>query len=116
MAVLTIEVSDDLMAQLSPIQDQLPDLLQRCLDPIALPAQVYRYVLDFLASQPTEEQLSTFRPTEQMQQRLGELVEREQREGLTSAEKQELAEYERIEHLIIMLKSGSLLNAQKIAE
>ncbi|MEO0648889.1 MAG: hypothetical protein AAFZ17_22490 [Cyanobacteria bacterium J06650_10] len=50
MATLTIEIPDDSMEQISPIQDQLPELIRRGLQPLALPAQVYRYVLDFLAT------------------------------------------------------------------
>ena len=113
MATLTIEVPDDLMERLSPLQDQLPELLQRCLDPVALPAQVYRYVLDFLASQPTADQLGSFRPTAEMQQRLRALVEKEQGAGLSEVERQELAEYERLEHLIVMLKADALLKTQR---
>lgn len=109
MATLTIEIPDDLMERLSPIRDELPELLQRCLDPVALPSQVYRYVLDFLASQPTTEQLSAFRPTADMQARLTTLVEKARSEELTEPERQELAEYERIEHIIVMLKAGMLL-------
>ena len=77
VATLTIEIPDDLMAQLSPVKEQLPDLLRRCLHPLALPAQVYRYVLDFLTSQPTPEQIAAFRPTDEMQARLRDLIERE---------------------------------------
>ena len=113
MATLTIEVPDDLMEQLSPLQDQLPELLQRCLDPVALPAQVYRYILDFLTSQPTAEQLRAFRPTAEMRQRLRFLIEKEQGEGLSETERQELTEYERLKHLIIMLKADALLKTQR---
>lgn len=108
MATLTIEIPDDLMAQLSPVKAQLPDLLRRCLHPLALPAQVYRYVLDFLTSQPTPEQIAAFRPTEDMQARLSYLIEKERNDGLSPEEQQELSEYEQIEHLIIMFKAGAL--------
>lgn len=113
MATLTIEIPDDLMEQLSPVKDQLPDLLRRCLHPLALPAQVYRYVLDFLTSQPTAEQIAAFRPTPEMQARLKNLIEKERNNGLTQKEKEELAEYEQIEHLIIMLKAGSIAQPQQ---
>lgn len=108
MAMLTIEIPDDLMEQLSPVKDQLPDLLRRCLHPLALPAQVYRYVFDFLSSQPTAEQIAEFRPTTEMQARLKTLVEKEQKDSITQKEQEELAEYEQIEHLIVMFKAGSL--------
>jgi hypothetical protein len=107
MATLTIEIPDDLMEQLSPIKEQLPELLSRCLQPLALPAQVYRYILDFLMSQPTPEQVEAFRPTSEMQERLRCLISKEQNSDLSHDEQQELSEYERIEHLIIMLKTGT---------
>ena len=113
MARLTIEIPDDLMEQLSPLQEQLPELLRRCLQPLALPAQVYRYVLDFLTSQPTPEQVAAFRPTADMQARLKYLIEKEQSAHLSAEEQQELSEYERIEHLIIMLKTDAVIKPQQ---
>ncbi len=115
MARLTIEIPDDLMAQLSPVKDQLPDLLRRCLHPLALPAQVYRYVLDFLTSQPTPEQIAAFRPTQDMQARLMYLIAKERDGDLKQEEQQELSEYERIEHLIVMFKAGALSRPQQVA-
>ena len=113
MAMLTIEIPDDLMEQLSPVKEQLPDLLRRCLHPLALPAQVYRYVLDFLTSQPTPEEIAAFRPTDEMQTRLRYLIEKELNESLTQEEQQELAEYEQIEHLIVMFKAGAIAAPQR---
>ncbi|MEO1620790.1 MAG: hypothetical protein AAFU53_07120 [Cyanobacteria bacterium J06632_3] len=113
MATLTIEIPDDLMEQLSPVKDQLPELLRRCLHPLALPAQVYRYVLDFLTSQPTPEQIAAFRPTDEMQARLKYLVDKEQSGELNQEEQAELAEYEQIEHLIVMFKAGTLTHPQQ---
>lgn len=114
MAMLTIEIPDDLMEQLSPVKEQLPDLLRRCLHPLALPAQVYRYVLDFLTSQPTPEQIAEFRPTPEMQARLRFLIEKEHSGDLSQQEQQELSEYEQIEHLIVMFKAGTLGQQQAV--
>ncbi|MEM8643010.1 MAG: hypothetical protein AAGG51_29960 [Cyanobacteria bacterium P01_G01_bin.54] len=80
---------------------------------MALSAQLYRYMLNFLASQPTPEQISEFRPTLEMQERLRYLLGRERDGELSADEYQELNEYERIEHLIIMLKTSSLPNANQ---
>ena len=66
------------------------------------------YILTFIASQPTPEQISEFRPTPEMQSRLHTLLNRSQSGELTPSEKQELDEYERIEHLILLLKMGNL--------
>jgi hypothetical protein len=108
MATLTIEIPDELMEQLAPVRDQLPELLHRCLAPSTLPAQVYRYILNFLASQPSPAQIAAFRPTQTMQNRLKYLLDRSKNDLLTAEETQELEEYEQIEHLIILLKSGNL--------
>ncbi|WOB43515.1 hypothetical protein HNI00_10360 [Thermoleptolyngbya oregonensis NK1-22] len=108
MAIITIEVPDDLSEQLVQLGDRLPELLRQCVQQPPLPAQVYRYVLDFLTSQPTPEQIAAFRPLPEMQERLSALLMKNQNGALTSAELSELSEYERIEHLIMMLKLGSL--------
>lgn len=106
MATLTIEIPDELMEQLTPIREQLPELLRQCLHPLAVPAQVYRYVFNFLTSQPTPEQIVSFRPTEEIQARMQYLLGQNQAGELSPHEQQELDEYERIEHLIIMVKAG----------
>lgn len=113
MATLTIEIPDDLMEQPSPVREQLPDLLRRCLHPLALPAQVYRHILDFPTSQPTPEQIAAFRPTDEMQARLRYLVDKEQTAGLSSQEQVELAEYTQIEHLIVMFRAGTLIQSRR---
>ncbi|WP_373481016.1 hypothetical protein [Geminocystis sp.] len=107
MAKITLEVPDELSEQLLQIGDQLPELLALSLQQPLLPAKIYHYILDFLASKPTTEQIVAFRPTAQMQERLNSVLTRSKTGELTSTEKQELDEYERIEHLIIMLKAGS---------
>lgn len=66
--------------------------------------EVYRYVLKFVASQPTPEQVAGFRPTAQMQERIEQLLAKEKEKNLSVDERLELDEYERIEHFIIMLK------------
>ena len=107
MAKITLEVPDELSEQLLQIGDRLPEVLALSLQQPRLPATIYHYVLNFLASKPTPEQIVAFRPTEQMQERLNTLLTRSKTGELTSTEKQELDEYERIEHLMIMLKAGS---------
>lgn len=116
MPSITIEIPDELFEQLAPLEAQLPELLRRCVQESPLPAQVYRHILNFLTSQPTPEQIAAFRPTPEMQDRLraapqipqGSLLARNQEGSLTPAERQELDEYKRIEHLMVMLKLGHL--------
>lgn len=108
MATVTIEVPDELSELIAQAGDRLPELLAQCLREPTLPAHVYRYVLDFLATRPTPEQVAAFGPTSEMNDRLKMLVERESSVELTPAEKAELDEYERLEHLMILIKTGNL--------
>ncbi len=108
MSSITIQVSDELSERLSQFGDRLPELLALSLRQPALPAHVYRYIVDFLASGPTSEQLANFGPTPEMIERLQTLLAREAASELTPPERIELDEYERIEHLIVMIKAGNL--------
>ncbi len=108
MAQITIEVPDEISEQIIQLGDRLPELLKLSLQQPIIPAHIYRYIIDFLASEPTAEQIINFRPTSEMQERLQTLLIRSKTGNITSTEEKELDEYERIEHLIIMLKAGSL--------
>ena len=107
MAKITLEVPDELSEQLLQMGDRLSELLALSLEQPPLPAKIYHYILDFLASKPTLEQIIAFRPTIQMQERLNLLITRNSTGQLTPIERQELDEDERIEHLIVMLKAGN---------
>ena len=108
MPKITLEASEELSEQLAQLGDRLPELLALSLQQPALSAHIYRYILDFLASNPTPQQITEFKPTDEMQERLRILLARSKAAELTSAEQKELDEYERIEHLIVMMKVGSL--------
>lgn len=108
MAKITLEIPDELSKQIAEVGDRLPELLALSLHQPAIPARVYRYVLEFLASQPTPEQIAEFHPTPEMQHRLHTLLDREKSGTITDGERQELDEYEKIEHLVVMLKAGNL--------
>ncbi|MBD2486368.1 hypothetical protein [Aulosira sp. FACHB-615] len=108
MPKITLEVSEELSQQLAQVGDRLPELLALSLQQPVIPAEIYRYILDFLASNPTPEQIAQFQPTPQMQERLRTLVTRSKAGELTPVELKELDEYEKIEHLMIMIKTGNL--------
>jgi hypothetical protein len=108
MSTITIEVPAELSELLAKAGDRLPELLAQSLRQPPLPAHVYRYVLDFLASNPSAEQVASFAPTPEMIERQRTLLAREADNTITPAEKAELDEYERLEHQMVMIKAGNL--------
>jgi hypothetical protein len=108
MPKITLEVSEELSEQLALISDRLPELLALSLQQPAVPSNIYRYILDFLVNNPTPEQIAAFKPTPEMQERLRTLLLRSKVGELTPSELKELDEYERIEHLVVMIKAGNL--------
>lgn len=108
MPTITIEIPEELSEKITQVGARLPELLALSLQQPAVPAHIYRYILDFLASNPTPEQIAAFSPTPEMQSRLRLLLNRSHSGELTDAEQKELDEYESIEHLVIMLKAGCL--------
>ena len=114
MAKITIDIPDDILTQLtsetsSPevLEQRLPEILRLGLLAGKLPADVYHYVFNFLISNPTPTQILEFRPNLLMQNRLKDLLRKSDSGQLNLTEQQELNEYERIEHLIVMLKTSN---------
>ena len=108
MPTITLEVSEELYKSLKQEGGRLPELLANSLRQPPLSAQMYKYILEFLASDPTPRQIQTFRPTEEMVARWQELIERSKHGALTAQEQAEIEAYERIEHLVVMMKAGVL--------
>lgn len=108
MATITLEVPDALAEQIVQLREHLPEWLALSLHQPALPATTYRYILDFLASNPSSEQIAAFAPPFEVQERLRTLLERSTHNALSPIEQAELDEYEQIEHLMVLIKAGSL--------
>ncbi len=106
MTTITVEVTDDLAESIAAVRHRLPEIIALGLDRLSpMPAQVYAYIVSFLASGPTPEQLVEFRPTDEMADRLVKLLEKSQSGDISDIEEKELEEYRRIEHLVMMLKA-----------
>ncbi len=109
MPKITLEISEELSQQIAQVGiDTLPELLALSLQQPTIPTQIYQYILNFLASNPTPQQIAEFKPTPEMQDRLRTLLIHSKSGELTPRELKELDEYERIEHLIVMIKAGNL--------
>lgn len=109
MTTVTLELTDELTEDLASAKSRLPEIIALGLSKLSpLPTQVYAYILSFLANGPTPEQLIAFRPLPEMQARLEELLDKSRADTLSDLEQRELEEYERIEHIVIMLKARAM--------
>jgi hypothetical protein len=71
---------------------------------VVAPTPVFNEVYDFLLSSPTAQQIVSFRPSETTQDRIRDLLGRNQEGRLTEDEQIELDEFLRVEHFVRMLK------------
>ena len=71
--------------------------------------QAYVEILDFLAAGTTAESIASFRPSDEAVSRVRELIERRSDGEISPAESEELEEYLRLEHLMIMAKARAQL-------
>lgn len=71
---------------------------------IAIP-QAYAETIDFIASGATPEQIISFQASEQVKERIANLIEREKTTGLSMEEKSELENFLQLEHLMRLIKA-----------
>src|SRR5262245_20103420 len=109
MVQITIEVPEALAERLAAVKDRLPEMLAREIEqPPPLSNKVYRYILEFLATNPLPEAILNFSLTPAMQERASELLEKNRLDQLTSAEAAELDESVHINDLVSLLKARAL--------
>jgi hypothetical protein len=68
-------------------------------------AKSYEEIIDFIAAGSTPETVAAFRPSESVQQRVADLIERSRNEGISAEEQSELEDYLQLEHIMIMAKA-----------
>ena len=119
MTTITLDIPDELAVRLNPLREQLPIFLELVVDwlpgkktrsngesqPVNSASPVYLEVLDFLATGPTLEQIAEFKVSQQMQDRVEELLGKNREEGLTDQESSEMGTYLRVSHIMILLKA-----------
>ena len=120
MAQITIDIPDDLAQKLAPYQKQFSDLFTRLIATTLLhqpmseqstptpnllnTSNTYQDILDFLISQPTSQQIISFKVSELSQKRLQNLLQKNREAVLTPAEYAELDLYQQLDTLMGLLK------------
>ncbi|MFN7922956.1 MAG: hypothetical protein U0Q16_22830 [Bryobacteraceae bacterium] len=77
-------------------------------------AAVYDEILDFLASGTTPASLASFRSSEGTQRRVEYLIDRQRDGSISSEDAEELEEYLRLEHFMIMAKARARLRLKEL--
>jgi hypothetical protein len=109
MLEMTIQIPEPLVEELTSQRERLPEVLAHGLQQLSpLPNEIYQYILQFLISNPSAEELLAFGPTPAMQARIDLLMSKNRSGNLTPLEEHELDEYVRINHLVTMLKARAL--------
>lgn len=67
--------------------------------------KAYEEVIDFIAAGRSPAEIVAFRPSEEAQSRVYDLMAREKSDGLTADETAELDRYAQLEHLMRLVKA-----------
>ena len=106
MVQMTLNVPEKLAERLEPLGAWLPTVLELTLVGCkTVAAATAAEVIEFLAQDPTPEDVLAYRASERSQRRLQRLLTLNSAAQLGEEEQQELDELQHIEHIIVMLKA-----------
>jgi hypothetical protein len=115
---ISVEISDELALRLTPLQDQLPQILELGLREWNRTTRSgfsgLTDVLEFLANLPTPEDILALKPSEALQQQISALLEKNRAVGLTLEEERSWQQYEYVEHLVRLAKAKALLRLRDV--
>lgn len=106
MIQMTMQVPDDLARRIEPIGSWLPTIIELSLvgfKTVAVAAATE--VIQFLAQNPSPQEVIDYHISEQAQARLQRLLVLNESGILSEDEQLELDELERLEHIVVILKA-----------
>ena len=74
---------------------------------------VYLEIIDFIAAGTTPQEVANYRPSPAAQQRVADLIEREQNQNLSPDEKSELEHFMELEHILRLAKAKARLTLSR---
>ena len=72
----------------------------------------YEEIIDFIAAGTTPETVVAFHPSDTVQQRVAELIERSKDASISAEDQSELEDYLQLEHIMIMAKARARQHTQ----
>ena len=116
--LITLDVSEELAHRIRPLEDQLPRILElglRELQTASVPGfSGMAEVVEMLAGLPTPEEILALRPSDTLQARISDLLEKNRTEGLSPSEEQEWEHYQYLEHIVRIAKAKAALKLQAL--
>ncbi|MCI4667617.1 MAG: hypothetical protein MRZ79_05600 [Bacteroidia bacterium] len=67
--------------------------------------KAYQEFVDLLSDNPSSAKILRFRPSEEIEERVFDLIDKSKNEGLSESEKEELIGFRSLEHVVRMLKA-----------
>ena len=77
---------------------------------------VFDVITDFLANNPTPQEIIDYRLPDNLQERVHELLEKNGEGLLTPDEQKEMMDFSRIDHMLTMLKAKTRLKLKKASK
>ena len=100
-----IEVPDDLAVRLAPVKNRLAEVLELGMLQFDMPRTgLHDDVVAFLAGGPQPEEIIAYRPSVASQARVEQLLAKNRAGRLSSAEADELDDYQSLNHLVTRIK------------
>lgn len=110
MTTITIELPDHLIQAINNLGEQLPVILEMGMSRYApLSTQAYREVIAFLAQEElSPDTIVAFRFSDQVEERINELLKKNSNDQLTQAEEVELERLSQLEEQLQLVKATAL--------
>jgi hypothetical protein len=106
MTMITLEVPDHLVPAINEIGDQLPLVLEMGVSRFApLSTKAYVEAITFLTQEPPLEKVAAFRFSDEVENRIGELLEKNRNNSLSKAEEVELERLSLLEEQLQLVKA-----------
>ncbi len=108
---VTLTIPDELANRLQAVEGRLPEILELGLrEWLSTPSDYAGLsdLLETLAQLPSPEEVLAWRPTDDLQNRMAQLLEKNRGEGLSANEQREWERYAYVEHLVRLAKSKAI--------
>lgn len=113
---VTLDIPDDLAQQLKDLENQLPEILKKGVEKLNTNTQTnfddFSDIIELLITLPSPEEIIALKPSEKLQNRIDQLLNKNRDEGLSPEEKTEWAQYEYFENLVRLAKANAVLKLE----